>query len=64
MLYYCFLFDAFTFIVTYTKYMHNILTCLLVDQVASYLSVYDSMQPIHSEAPVAPSGEFLIPVFS
>ena len=39
--------------------MHSILTCLFIDLVASYLSV----QPIHSEAPVARSREFQIRLF-
>ena len=43
--------------------MHSILTCLLMDLVASYLSVYGSVQPIHSEAPVAGSKEFQIRLF-
>ncbi|KAK2140617.1 hypothetical protein NP493_5661g00002 [Ridgeia piscesae] len=43
--------------------MHSILTCLLMDLVASYLSVYGSVQPIHSEAPVARSREFQIRLF-
>ena len=43
--------------------MHSILTCLLMDLVASYLSVYGSVQPVHSEAPVARSREFQIRLF-
>ena len=41
--------------------MHSILTCLLMDLVASYLSVYGSVQ--HSEAPVARSRAFKIRLF-
>ena len=47
----------------YIKCMHSILTCLLMDLVASYLSVYGSVQPVHSEAPVARSREFQIRLF-
>ena len=47
----------------YIKCMHSILTCLLMDLVASYLSVYGSVQPIHSKAPVARSREFQIRLF-
>ena len=43
--------------------MHSVLTCVLMDLVASYLSVYGSVQPIHSEAPVARSREFQIRLF-
>ena len=45
------------------KCMHSVLTCVLMDLVASYLSVYGSVQPIHSEAPVARSREFQIRLF-
>ena len=34
-----------------------------MDLVASYLSVYGSVQPIHSEAPVARGREFQIRLF-
>ena len=44
--------------------MHSVLTCVLMDLVASYLSVYGSVQPIHSEAPVSRSREFQIRLFS
>ena len=40
--------------------MHSVLTCVLMDLVASYLSVYGSVQPMHSEAPVSRSREFQI----
>ena len=49
--------------IIFIKCMHSILTCLLMDLVASYLSVYGSVQPIHSEAPVARSREFQIRLF-
>ncbi|KAK2142551.1 hypothetical protein NP493_4843g00000 [Ridgeia piscesae] len=43
--------------------MYAQLFCLLMDLVASYLSVYGSVQPVHSEAPVARSREFQIRLF-
>ena len=43
--------------------MHSVLTCVLMDLVASYLYVYGSVQPIHSEAPVSRSREFQIRLF-
>ena len=43
--------------------MHSILTCFLMDLVVSYLSVYGSVQPIYSEAPVARSRSFQIRLF-
>ena len=60
MLYCCFL---LTFIATQLYKMYAQCTYLCVDLVASYLSVYGSVQPIHSEAPVSRSREFQIRLF-
>ena len=64
MLYYCFLFDAYKSIAIHIKCMHSVVTCLLKKLVASYLYVYGTMQPRHSEAPVVSGREFQIPDFS